>query len=351
MVRFWIITMMLVLIGLSTLKLQIESDDAHRTQGYWCWGSVTPDCRWRAGSRARAARVRVADTRAAPPALDALRAAVPDAEIVTGAFTEALLDGVELVAMSPGVVRSRRRSSGRRARAGSRSSATSSSSRASSPASLGARRARDHRLERQEHRHRDGGRDVPRRRRRLRGGGQHRPAGARRADAAARRGGRLPDVFVLELSSFQLESTASLRADAATVLNVTEDHLDRYDGLADYAAAKARIFDGDGVQVLNRDDPREHGHGAAGRRVVTFGLDAAPDPERLRAAQGLRRALAGEGATPLVAVRELPARGTAQRRERARRARALSRHRPAARAAARRAAQLRRTAAPARESR
>ena len=64
----------------------------------------------------------------------------------------------------------------------------------------------------------------------------------------------MPDVFALELSSFQLESTSTLDADAATVLNVTEDHLDRYDGMADYAAAKARIFEGAGVQVLNRLD-------------------------------------------------------------------------------------------------
>ena len=47
-----------------------------------------------------------------------------------------------------------------------------------------------------------------------------------------------PQVWVLELSSFQLETTHSLNADAATVLNVSEDHLDRYTGMADYAAAK-----------------------------------------------------------------------------------------------------------------
>ncbi|MEJ5211307.1 MAG: Mur ligase family protein, partial [Burkholderiales bacterium] len=62
-----------------------------------------------------------------------------------------------------------------------------------------------------------------------------------------------PGVFVLELSSFQLETTFSLDADAATVLNLSQDHLDRYASMADYAAAKARIFQGHGVQVLNRD--------------------------------------------------------------------------------------------------
>jgi UDP-N-acetylmuramoylalanine--D-glutamate ligase len=78
---------------------------------------------------------------------------------------------------------------------------------------------------------------------------------------------------VLELSSFQLESTISLRPRAATVLNISEDHLDRYDGLQDYAAAKARIFTGDGVQVLNREDLRSAGMKRADHSVVTFGLD------------------------------------------------------------------------------
>ncbi|TMG96340.1 MAG: UDP-N-acetylmuramoyl-L-alanine--D-glutamate ligase, partial [Betaproteobacteria bacterium] len=51
-------------------------------------------------------------------------------------------------------------------------------------------------------------------------------------------GTRWPDVFVLELSSFQLETTTGLRPIAATVLNVTENHLDRYSGIDDYAAAR-----------------------------------------------------------------------------------------------------------------
>jgi UDP-N-acetylmuramoylalanine--D-glutamate ligase len=83
--------------------------------------------------------------------------------------------------------------------------------------------------------------------------------------------GRWPDVVVLELSSFQLETTASLAPHAATVLNVTENHLDRYRGMADYAAAKARIFAGNGVQVLNRDDPLSLAMRIPGRSVETFG--------------------------------------------------------------------------------
>ena len=64
----------------------------------------------------------------------------------------------------------------------------------------------------------------------------------------------LPDVWVLELSSFQLHSTFSLQADAATVLNVSQDHLDWHGSMEAYAADKARIFSAQTVQVLNRDD-------------------------------------------------------------------------------------------------
>jgi UDP-N-acetylmuramoylalanine--D-glutamate ligase len=83
----------------------------------------------------------------------------------------------------------------------------------------------------------------------------------------------VPDVYVLELSSFQLETTTHLHPDAATVLNVTEDHMDRYTGMADYAAAKARVFHGHGVQVLNREDGWSAGMALPGRTVVTFGTD------------------------------------------------------------------------------
>jgi UDP-N-acetylmuramoylalanine--D-glutamate ligase len=86
--------------------------------------------------------------------------------------------------------------------------------------------------------------------------------------------GRLPQAWVLELSSFQLETTSTLDADAATLLNLSQDHLDRYDSMADYGAAKARIFAGTGVQVLNRDDPASLAMAIPGRPVVLFGLDA-----------------------------------------------------------------------------
>jgi UDP-N-acetylmuramoylalanine--D-glutamate ligase len=89
--------------------------------------------------------------------------------------------------------------------------------------------------------------------------------------AGHERGAPWPDVFVIELSSFQLETTASLKTIAATVLNVTANHLDRYAGIDDYAKAKARIFAGGGEQVLNRDDPRSLAMRVPGRIVQTFG--------------------------------------------------------------------------------
>jgi len=86
-----------------------------------------------------------------------------------------------------------------------------------------------------------------------------------------------PDVWVIELSSFQLETTHNLNADVATVLNVSEDHMDRYVNLAAYAAAKARVFQGSGLQVLNREDAHSMSMRLLGRKVVTFGLDTPND--------------------------------------------------------------------------
>jgi UDP-N-acetylmuramoylalanine--D-glutamate ligase len=86
-----------------------------------------------------------------------------------------------------------------------------------------------------------------------------------------------PAAWVLELSSYQLETTWSLKPHAAAMLNLTEDHLDRYTGIAEYGAAKARVFAGSGVQVLNRDDPRSLAMMLPGRKVITFGLDGDGD--------------------------------------------------------------------------
>ena len=90
------------------------------------------------------------------------------------------------------------------------------------------------------------------------------------------------DLYVVELSSFQLETTPGLRADAAVVLNISADHLDRYPDLAAYAATKAQIYRGARVAVINRDDPivlamprvaaREIGFTLGEPRLGDFGL-------------------------------------------------------------------------------
>jgi UDP-N-acetylmuramoylalanine--D-glutamate ligase len=91
------------------------------------------------------------------------------------------------------------------------------------------------------------------------------------------RGEKQPEIWVLELSSFQLETTASLHADAATVLNISEDHLDRYTDIDAYSAAKQRIFAGCKQQILNRDDPRCMA--MAGSNLISFGLNLPVNPE------------------------------------------------------------------------
>jgi UDP-N-acetylmuramoylalanine--D-glutamate ligase len=118
-----------------------------------------------------------------------------------------------------------------------------------------------------------------------------------------------PEVFVLELSSFQLESTSSLEPAAAAMLNLTEDHFDRYDGMADYAAAKARVFVGDGVQVLNRDDRWSMSMARSGRIHFTFGAGQ-PGAETewgIGSARGAE--VLARGPHSLMAVSELPLAG------------------------------------------
>lgn len=81
-------------------------------------------------------------------------------------------------------------------------------------------------------------------------------------------------LYVLELSSFQLETTTSLRAAAATILNVTEDHMDRYPlGMQQYRAAKLRIYENAAVCVVNADDAMTMPVRGADTRCVSFGAD------------------------------------------------------------------------------
>lgn len=85
------------------------------------------------------------------------------------------------------------------------------------------------------------------------------------------------DLYVLELSSFQLERTNWLNAKAATVLNVSADHLDRHVDMAAYAAEKKRIFQGDGVLVLNADDPVVMAMRDSNRECLNFSVNARAD--------------------------------------------------------------------------
>jgi UDP-N-acetylmuramoylalanine--D-glutamate ligase len=83
-----------------------------------------------------------------------------------------------------------------------------------------------------------------------------------------------PQLYVLELSSFQLEATRSLHLKAGTVLNVSPDHLDRYDSVGQYAEAKARIFARCDTAVINLDDPLVAAMPRAGQRTLGFSLRA-----------------------------------------------------------------------------
>lgn len=81
-------------------------------------------------------------------------------------------------------------------------------------------------------------------------------------------------LYVLELSSFQLETTYSLRAAAATILNVTEDHMDRYPfGLQQYRGAKLRVYENAVACVVNADDALTMPVRGADERCVSFGAD------------------------------------------------------------------------------
>lgn len=91
--------------------------------------------------------------------------------------------------------------------------------------------------------------------------------------------GELPDVWVLELSSFQLETTSSLAPDAAALLNITQDHLDWHGGMNEYVAAKGKIFAHEKTaRILNRDDTTVMNFAAHDRRVFTFGATEPQHP-------------------------------------------------------------------------
>ena len=91
--------------------------------------------------------------------------------------------------------------------------------------------------------------------------------------------GELPDVWVLELSSFQLETTSSLAPDAAALLNITQDHLDWHGGMNEYVAAKGKIFAHEKTaRIINRDDTTVMNFAAHDRKVFTFGATEPQHP-------------------------------------------------------------------------
>ncbi len=217
---------------------------------------------------AHGATVRVADTRAAPPHAAELAALRPAVSLTTGPFTAATMTGADLIAISPGVAQAQAAIADAVARGaelvgdieifarglppGQKVLAiTGSNGKSTVTALTGAL---------------------------CRAAGLTCVVAGNIGDAVLdavapfEAGEPWPDVFVLELSSFQLETTTSLLPVAAAVLNVTDNHLDRYPGMDEYAAAKARIFDGGGVQVVNRDDPRSLAMRIQGRTVESFGV-------------------------------------------------------------------------------
>jgi UDP-N-acetylmuramoylalanine--D-glutamate ligase len=106
----------------------------------------------------------------------------------------------------------------------------------------------------------------------------------------------IPDLYVLELSSFQLQTTSSLDLLAAAVLNVTADHMDRYSSIAEYALAKQRIYARAATLVISADDPlvTAMSTAAGARRVVTFSTER-PDADYSLVRRGGKTLLARHG--------------------------------------------------------
>jgi UDP-N-acetylmuramoylalanine--D-glutamate ligase len=113
------------------------------------------------------------------------------------------------------------------------------------------------------------------------------------------------ELYVLELSSFQLETTTDLGAEVATVLNLSEDHMDRYDSMADYRKAKHRIFQGCRHIVINRDDAATCPDNAAGLKVLSFGLRTDVQPESFSVLQSGNEQYLGFNGQALLSVQEL----------------------------------------------
>lgn len=117
------------------------------------------------------------------------------------------------------------------------------------------------------------------------------------------RNGR-PDLYVLELSSFQLECTHTLESAAAVVLNISADHMDRHGTLAEYAAIKSSIYRGDGTMVINRDDPWSAAMAEPLRSKISYGLSIPRSDEYGLINQGGQQWLA-RGSKGLMMTRDM----------------------------------------------
>jgi UDP-N-acetylmuramoylalanine--D-glutamate ligase len=223
------------------------------------------------------ARVRVADTRTEPQRLFALRQAVPAADFIGGAFTGALLDGVDFVAVSPGLAPERELEDIAPA-AAARNIPVWGEIELFAQALSDLKATRGYAPKVIAITGTNGKTTVTSLTGLL----------CRRAGFSTRVAGNispaaldvlrevldkdeLPQAWVLELSSFQLHTTFSLNPDAATVLNVTQDHLDWHGSMTAYAFDKARIFGKDTVRVLNRDDATVMRMTNPDAAVTTFG--------------------------------------------------------------------------------
>ncbi len=253
------------------------------------------------------ARLRVADTRANPPGLDAIRR-LANADFFGGEFDKSLLDGIDLVVLSPGlspgilvVIHARAQGIPVVGEIELFAQALRNLAQHVPVIAITGTNGKTTTTTLTGHLIASTGRSVG-------VAGNISPA-ALDALMAYQDKGALPQAWVLELSSFQLETTETLNATTATVLNISDDHLDRYIDLDDYALTKTRIFQGDGVQVLNRDDARVKRMAIAGRRLISFGLDAPAAEEDFGLRPNRGEAWLVQGSRFLMPVSELPIAG------------------------------------------
>ncbi|WP_173004245.1 UDP-N-acetylmuramoyl-L-alanine--D-glutamate ligase [Ralstonia pickettii] len=249
------------------------------------------------------ARVRVADTREAPANLPVLRAHVPDAEFVSGPFALSLLDGVTLVAISPGLSPLDPNVAALLNAANAQSVPVWGEIELFARALAGLKAAQGYAPRVLAITGTNGkttttaltGALVQRSGKTVGVAGNISPSALDKLSECVD-AGTLPDVWVLELSSFQLETTHTLDADAATVLNITQDHLDWHGTMEAYAAAKGRIFGANTVRVLNRQDAAVMAFASKNGGDITFGIDEPGTPDAL----GLLR----DGGMPWIVLAE-----------------------------------------------